>query len=371
MILLRKRLPLAAARAVWLGGLVLVSRAPGSDSAVRAAPTRPGSGLASPSVGIPLTGIAPIATPRVYRFGGVEYVRLAEVARILDLGFAPANQGRHGALTATGLSASFSSEARECVINRQRVFLGEPVIFADQALHVSRIDFEKCLVPLLRPGRGVALAPPPRTIVLDPGHGGKDTGTSVNEKAYALDVARRAKALLEAAGYRVILTRDSDVFIDLPQRAALANLNRADVFVSLHFNALPRDSRTSGVEVFSFAPQFQRSAEAWSLARRNDAESTASPANRFDHFSVMLASAVHRRFLDDLKSYDRGKKLAHWGVLRPLNCPGILVECGFLTSDTEARLIATPAHRQRIAQAVADGVADYATLLGRLARQGR
>jgi N-acetylmuramoyl-L-alanine amidase len=94
--------------------------------------------------------------------------------------------------------------------------------------------------------------------VLDPGHGGKDTGTSINEKVYALDVARRAQTLLEAAGYRVILTRESDVFIDLPQRAAIANLNRADVFVSLHFNALPRDARTSGVEVFSFAPQFQR-----------------------------------------------------------------------------------------------------------------
>jgi N-acetylmuramoyl-L-alanine amidase len=301
----------------------------------------------------------------------VEYVRLADAARALDLVFTPASQGRQGLLSASGLAASFSSEARECVINRQRIFLGEPVVMVDQALHVSRIDFEKCLVPLLRPGLGIAPLNAPRIVVLDPGHGGKDTGTSINEKVYALDVARRAQTLLEAAGYRVILTRESDVFIDLPQRAAIANLNRADVFVSLHFNALPRDARTSGVEVFSFAPQFQRSAEAWSSMRRNDAEAVASPANRFDHFSAMLAGAVHRRFLDDLKSYDRGKKLAHWGVLRPLNCPGILVECGFLTSEVEARLIATPAHRQRIAQAVAAGIVDYANLLGRLGRAPR
>lgn len=293
-------------------------------------------------------------------------MRLADVARALELGFTPADQGRQAALTGPGISATFASEARECAINRQRIFLGDPAVFADQALHVSRLDFEKCLVPLIRPGRGVAPLPPPRTVVLDPGHGGKDTGTSVNEKAYALDVARRAKPLLEAAGYRVILTRDSDVFIDLPQRAALANLNRADLFVSLHFNALARDSRTSGVEVFSFAPQFQRSADAWSAMRRNDAETFASPVNRFDHFSVILASAVHRRFLDDLKSYDRGKKLAHWGVLRALNCPGILVECGFLTSAVESRLISTAAHRQRIAQAVAQGIIDYATLITRV-----
>jgi N-acetylmuramoyl-L-alanine amidase len=293
------------------------------------------------------------------------------VARALDLVFTPSSQNRQVTLSAPGLFASFSGEARECLINGLRVFLGDPVVLSEQALYVSRTDFEKCLVPLLRPGRGVAVPAQPRIVVLDPGHGGKDTGTSINEKTYALDVARRAKLLLEAAGYRVVLTRETDVFIDLPQRAALANVSRADVFVSLHFNALPRDSRTSGVEVFSFAPQFQRSANAWGTTQRNDAESIASPVNRFDHLSVMLASSVHRRFLEDLKSYDRGKKLAHWGVLRPLNCPGILVECGFLTSDAEARLIATADHRQRIARAVAQGIIDYATLLGRLRSTNR
>jgi N-acetylmuramoyl-L-alanine amidase len=84
------------------------------------------------------------------------------------------------------------------------------------------------------------------------------------------------------------------------------------------------------------------------------------PVNRFDHWSVVLAQALQRRFVVDLKSFDRGKKLAHWGVLRQLNCPGVLIECGFLTSTTESRLIATPEYRQKIATALASGIRDYA-----------
>jgi N-acetylmuramoyl-L-alanine amidase len=64
--------------------------------------------------------------------------------------------------------------------------------------------------------------------------------------------------------------------------------------------------------------------------------------------------------VNDLKSFDRGKKIAHWGVLRGLTSPGVLVECGFLTSDAESRKIATPQHRQRLAVALAAGIRDYA-----------
>jgi N-acetylmuramoyl-L-alanine amidase len=78
---------------------------------------------------------------------------------------------------------------------------------------------------------------------------------------------------------------------------------------------------------------------------------------------VALAHALHRNFVTDLKAFDRGKKIAHWGVLRGLNCPGVLVECGFLTSEAEARKIATPVYRQKIAEALAEGVREYAAKL--------
>ena len=87
------------------------------------------------------------------------------------------------------------------------------------------------------------------------------------------------------------------------------------------------------------------------------------PVNRFDHWSVVLAQALHRRFVVDLKSYDRGKKIAHWGVLRQLNCPGVLIECGFLTSVAEAKKISTPEYRQQIAESLAEGVEWYASVV--------
>jgi N-acetylmuramoyl-L-alanine amidase len=225
---------------------------------------------------------------------------------------------------------------------------------------------------LLRPGLGAPPRARPRVIALDPGHGGRDHGKinaarRVNEKTITLDTARRLKTLLEAAGYRVVLTRDDDRYVDLGDRAAIANLAKADLFLSLHFNALENDHRTSGIEVFTFAPQFQDSAEAWGAGQRPDRERYASPVNAFDYWSVALAQPLQRELLQDLDASDRGKKLMHLGVLRPLKCPGVLVECGFLTSDAEVRKIVTPAYRQKIAQALANGIRDYTALVERTA----
>lgn len=332
--------------AVAAGFAVLVAAA----QTPRATPARPGA-PAGPALA-------------VRKFGKTEYVRLSEAAARLGLRYATANRGREATLTGNGTRAELEMGSRETRINGLRVFLGDPLEDAAGQLYVSRVDFERCLTPLLRPSAGPP-APGVKTIVLDPGHGGRDSGTSSNEKIYALDVARRAKLQLEAAGFRVVLTRDKDVFVELAQRPAIANAARADLFVSIHFNAIARDTRTSGVEIFTFAPQYQRSTSAWSPTERDDTEDEASPVNRHDHWSVVLAQAIHRRFVHDLKTFDRGKKIAHWGVLRGLKCPGVLVECGFLTSTEEAKKIATPAYREKLAAAITAGIREYAALAGK------
>ncbi|WP_414662714.1 N-acetylmuramoyl-L-alanine amidase family protein [Horticoccus sp. 23ND18S-11] len=332
----------------------------GAEPAARVNPSRPGS-VSAPAA----TGASPSGAIPTTKIGGVEYVSVADVATRLSLRLATFERGRRVTLTGPSGRAELENDSRDITVNGLRVFLGDPVLDAGRQLYVSRIDFERCLTPMLRPGFGVPQRRELKTVVLDPGHGGRDNGTSVNEKTYALDVARRARRLLEASGYRVILTRDSDVFLELGQRAEIANTNRADLFVSIHFNAVPNDSRTSGVEVFTFAPRAQHSAEWWSLKRKDDPhlELTEMPVNRFDHWSVILAHTIHRRFVTDLKAYDRGKKIAHWGVLRSLECPGVLIECGFLTSSAEAKKIATSDYRQKLAVAVANGIRDYATLV--------
>lgn len=341
--------------AVVLGSVGGWSAAAAAEPGLRAPPSRPAP-AAAPVI------VAPLAIKKI---GGLDYVSAADAARRLDLKLTTVERGRKITLAGPAILAVLENDSREATVNGLRVFLGAPVMDAGGQLFVSRIDFERSLTPLLRPGSGAPAPARPTLIALDPGHGGVDTGTSSKEKVHALDVAQRAQKVLESAGFRVLLTRDRDKYVDLAQRPAIANAHHADVFVSIHFNALARDSKTSGVEMFTFAPQAQRSAEAWSPAKKNDTENVESPGNRFDHWNMVLAQAIHRRFVMDLKTFDRGKKFAHWGVLRTLNCPGVLVECGFLTSEMEARKISTPAYRQQLAEAIAAGIGDYAATVGR------
>lgn len=325
-----------------------------AQNGTRSAPTRPG---AAPEAAAPAPAAAGLAVRKV---NGVDYVNLADGANRLGLKFAWTERGRKAVVSGPKVRAEIEADTRDVTVNGLRVFLGDPALAARGRLYVSRTDFERCLTPMLRPGFGVAVRNAPRTIVLDPGHGGKDTGTSEKEKVYALDVAQRTRKLLEASGYNVVLTRNDDTFIELAQRPAIANANRADAFVSIHFNALPNDTRTSGVEVYTFPPRGQRSANSWSPTRKADAEDFDSPAHRQDHWNVVLAHAIHRRLVTDLKAFDRGKKLMHLGALRGLNSPGVLIECGFLTSTAEAAKIATPAYRQELAEAIAAGVREFA-----------
>ena len=358
----------AARRWLRLGSVLLLPPAGGclaGDGPARSVPSRPGA--VAPAAGAPTAGFPPLATKRI---GRLDYVGVADVARQLDLKLTWPEAGRKFVLAGASARAELEADTRDITVNGLRVFLGDPVVSVGGQCYVSRGDFERCLVPMLRPGHGLPARPAPKVIVLDAGHGGNDPGyrnakLGTNEKTFALDVARRTRKLLEAQDYRVVMTREDDSFVALPQRAALANVARADAFVSLHFNALGSDTKTSGVEIYTFAPRAQRSTNAWSPMEKNDTEDFASPGNRFDHWNVVLAHAIHRRFVVNLKTADRGKKLMHSGVLRPLNCPGVLVECGFLTSDTEARKIATPAYRQQLADALAAGIRDYAATLGR------
>jgi N-acetylmuramoyl-L-alanine amidase len=327
-----------------------------AESPPRAAPSRPGA---------PATEKTPATRPPIRRIGRVEHVALADAARALGLAFTAGDQGRRATLKGPGVSAVFEAESREATLNGLRLFLGEPVALAGGVLSLSRADFERAVAPVLRPGFGLEPRPAPKVIVLDAGHGGNDPGRvnaslKVNEKTLTLDVARRARRLLEADGFKVVLTRESDTFIALPQRAAAANLVQADAFVSIHFNALPQDARTSGVEVYTFPPRGLRSTNSWSPGAKEDAEHHASPVHRVDGWSALLAHTLHGRLVGDLKAPDRGRKLMHLAVLRPLQAPGVLVECGFLTSEAEARRIATPAYRQELAAALAAGIRDYA-----------
>ena len=309
------------------------------------------------------------AEPAATRIGGVEYVRLDKGAESLGLRLV-ATDAPQAVMLKDGARpvARLLDRSREIDLKGLRVFLGDPVVAKGGAFFVSRADYQARLVPRLRPD---LCGPPPgepRVVAIDPGHGGTDQGATNKargtlEKAYALDVSLRLRKLLEGAGYQVVLTRDADY--DLPKllRSEMANRAKADLFVSVHFNSLYPNTKTTGVEVLCFPPRSQRSADSWSPGSRDNAEAKDAPVNGYDAWSAVLAGSLHRRILDAIRDGDRGEKLEHLAVLRELRCPGVLVEPAFISSDSEAAKLETPAFRDTIAAALFAGIQDYAATL--------
>jgi N-acetylmuramoyl-L-alanine amidase len=305
----------------------------------------------------------PSTEPATLKLRGISYVEArAWFARL----------GYKGAMDAKGEELTLSSAAgrvvldkdsREARVHGARVFLGESVVAARGSLYVSAIDLERFLGPMLRPQK--LFRRPLQTIVLDAGHGGNDSGTQniglkLNEKTFTLDVARRLQRLLVAQGYRVVMTRTDDRFIALPARAEIANDAKADLFVSIHFNAVPNNGSVRGTETYVLTPQYQRSTSSSSASPE---DRVAQPGNRHDGWSAVLGWQMHRQILAKLKSEDRGYKRARFAVLRLVNCPGVLVEAGYLSNDAEARRIATPEYRADLAEALAAAIEGYAASL--------
>jgi N-acetylmuramoyl-L-alanine amidase len=258
----------------------------------------------------------------------------------------------------------FEERNRAFFLEGVRVFLGETTAFSQSSLWVGKADVIKTIVPLLQPADHAGQLPaPPKLIVLDAGHGGNDSGTQnaalhLDEKDMTLDVVLRLKKVLEARGYRVLLTRADDRRVELEQRPEIAGRARADLLLSVHFNNA--EASVAGTEVYSLTPQFQTSTQP---EKDKQMVPALFPGNRQDYANTLLGYQLQRRLLADLRTSDRGAKRARWVVLRFAECPAALIEVAFLSNAAEARRVATPEYRQQIAQAIAGGVDDYAAAL--------
>ncbi len=214
-------------------------------------------------------------------------------------------------------------------------------------------------------------------IVIDPGHGGHDSGTTgpggIEEKQVVLDVALRlGKMLKQRLGADVIFTRDNDTFIPLETRTAIANKAQADLFLSIHANSSP-DSSARGVETYYL--NFTTSPDALEVAARENAVSDESIHELSDLVKKItlkdkidesreFAADVQKSLYDNLEEgnpglRDRGIKKAPFVVLIGANMPSILAEISFLTNSEDARELKQPAYRQRIAESLYRGVSRY------------
>ena len=221
-------------------------------------------------------------------------------------------------------------------------------------------------------------------IVIDPGHGGHDTGTigpdGLMEKDLVLDVSKRLGKLLRARlGAQVVFTRRDDTFIPLETRTAIANQEQADLFVSVHANS-SHDPDARGVETYYL--NFTSSPEALEVAARENSDSDKSIHELQDLVKkIALKEKIEesREFASDVQQSlhtglaarnpgerDRGVKKAPFVVLIGANMPSILAEISFLSNPGDERRLRTPEYRQRIAESLYRGIARYVNGLGGL-----
>ncbi len=297
-------------------------------------------------------------------FNGREYVRLSDWAK--SRGIQVAWLKRDESFQATGPAFRFNAtvDSSQARINGVDVWLCFPILGRNGAVYLSRVDINSTLQPLLSPaklpsGRKI------RTVVLDPGHGGKDPGFRVGateEQRHTLLLAQEVRKLLLDAGFKVVLTRASDRFVDLPDRPALARRKNADVFISLHYNATEGSAKASvqGTEVYCLTP-----AGAYSTnAGRGRGDTTACPGNRTDALNVLLGYHLQSALTRTLSVSDRGLRRARFAVLRETTMPAALIEAGFLSHPSEGRKILDPNYRKKIARAILQGLQDFQKAVG-------
>jgi N-acetylmuramoyl-L-alanine amidase len=250
-------------------------------------------------------------------------------------------------------SLVLTEESRVAELNGTVLFLNEAFIKRDDTLRLGELDYEYTLKPAMYP---LALKLGSRRVVIDPGHGGTETGTrnetlGVFEKELNLDVAIRVRYLLEDEGVNVVMTRYDDRVVSLEDRLKIANRAKPALFASIHFNAAP-NLKAEGIETYVLTPPIAVSS--------NDSLSSLRQGrlagNGFDYANFEIGFLVQRKLISDLQRVDRGLKRARFKVLTELGCPGILIECGFLSNDKEALLVNTPVFRQRLAKSLSEAI---------------
>ncbi len=226
------------------------------------------------------------------------------------------------------------------------------------------------------------VAPPPiplpfETVVVDAGHGGKDRGASANglfEKDLALDTAERLAVLLRKAGLNVVMTREKDEFITLGSRTRIANRQRRAIFVSIHFNHAARPE-AAGLETFFHDKRIPKPPPApipgLDLLAALDLGDPgvppgAAPSQEADNPSFLqpsedeqLADWVQQEMVRSLEAKDRGVRQRGFYVVRHTTAPSILVEGGFVSNANEASLLNQADYRQKLAEAIFQGIMKY------------
>lgn len=251
-----------------------------------------------------------------------------------------------------------------------RVALGVPVAGVSFTLLGGLPD--PALAQELAEARAPRAKPrPARLVMLDPGHGGKDPGAigarGTHEKDVTLDIAKEVARLLDRGrGTKAALTRETDVFLSLPQRVQAAREARADLFISIHADSAP-NANARGLSAYTLSENASDEFAA-ALAKTENLADGADMSHVNNAVAAILgdlaAQHVHRASLlakhslvsgveKDLRLLENPKRSANFAVLKSPETPSVLVETGFLSNREDEKLLRDPAARRRIAAVLA------------------
>lgn len=219
-----------------------------------------------------------------------------------------------------------------------------------QPVRSSALNLSKFPLQMSQKSQSVVKTTPPLltqnfSIVIDPGHGGRDIGTQslskprYQEKSLNLVTARFITEFLQQSGYQVIMTRQEDKFISLEKRAKIANELKPTLFVSIHYNSAP-SAEAQGIEVFFYQSKEKEKKERTLKSKR-------------------LAQIVLKNVIAETHAKSRGVKQGNFLVIRQTTMPAILVEGGFVTNEAELQHLKDPSYLKRLAWGIARGVEEY------------
>lgn len=259
-------------------------------------------------------------------------------------------------LTNQSTRVSMEVGSRRIQFNGCTIWMNAPLLSEKLGLTLSTADVRTLLDPLLNPTPDGSFVP---TVIVDAGHGGKDTGAigpgGVVEKRVVLELAKRVTRDLKKRGMVVRMTRNRDSTIELAERAQRAAAWKGDVFVSIHLNSAG-NTNAGGVETYVLPPAGYSSTSGihTNLAR--------AAGNAHDRANIILAYCIHRQLLRVVGTAgDRGIKHARFDVLTGAPCPAVLVECGFLTNEADERALQQETHLDALAEAIVNGIVLFST----------
>ncbi len=330
-----------------------------------------------PAYGLIISGTNENVKSRSFRIGGTRYVPLISACR------------------AFGVDWDWDPVSRKITLSKNRSFLvllvGSNTYSIDGKIgrFKGKIEFSKGIILIPKtfiygedwwievPGIKTTVRHRINVVVIDPGHGGKDSGaigrSGLREKDVVLSVAKYLREFLASHGVTAILVRTGDRFVSLGNRANFSNKNNADFFISIHANAW-RDRRPKGFEVYYLSAATDDYARA--VAARENAvlkmeNSSADSINNQDptvwdlkatensRESIELASSIIEAMSRNIPARNRGVKSARFYVLKKVDAPAVLVEMGFISNPSEEAKLKTRNYRKKLARAICEGIVAY------------